>query len=50
MQIGVPKEVYPGENRVPVSPDIAKKLVGLGASLVVVNLRQQMRLKDVTGW
>ena len=35
MQIGVPKENYPGENRVPVTPDIAKKLVGLGASLVV---------------
>jgi len=35
MQIGVPKEVYPGENRVPVTPDIAKKLVGLGANLVV---------------
>jgi NAD(P) transhydrogenase subunit alpha len=33
MQLGVPKELHPGENRVPVTPDTAKKLVRLGATL-----------------
>jgi NAD(P) transhydrogenase subunit alpha len=35
MQLGVPKELYPGENRVPVTPETAKKLVRLGATLHV---------------
>jgi NAD(P) transhydrogenase subunit alpha len=35
MQIGIPKETWPGENRVPIIPDIAKKLVRLGASVVI---------------
>ena len=35
MRIAIPKETHPGENRVPITPDIAKKLCGLGAELVV---------------
>jgi NAD(P) transhydrogenase subunit alpha len=35
MRIAIPKETHPGENRVPIIPDHAKKLVKLGASLVV---------------
>ena len=35
MQIGVLKETFPGENRVAVAPDAAKKLVKLGAALAV---------------
>ena len=35
MQIGVLKETFPGENRVAVAPDAAKKLVKLGAALTV---------------
>lgn len=35
MQIAIPKETYPGENRVPVVPDTAKKLVRLGADVVI---------------
>jgi NAD(P) transhydrogenase subunit alpha len=35
MLLAVPKETHPGENRVPITPDIAKKLVRLGASLQV---------------
>ena len=35
MQIGVLKEAFPGENRVAVAPDAAKKLVKLGAALTV---------------
>ncbi|WP_439106276.1 Re/Si-specific NAD(P)(+) transhydrogenase subunit alpha [Congregibacter sp.] len=33
MQLAVPKELYPGENRVAMTPDTAKKLVRLGASI-----------------
>ncbi len=33
MQLGVPKELHPGENRVPMTPDTAKKLVRLGATV-----------------
>ena len=33
MLLAVPKEVHPGENRVPITPDTAKKLVRLGATL-----------------
>ncbi len=33
MQLGVPKELYPGENRVPMTPETAKKLVRLGAKI-----------------
>ena len=35
MQIGVLKETFPGESRVAVAPDAAKKLVKLGAALTV---------------
>ncbi len=35
MQIGVPKENHPGENRVPLTPTTVKKLVDLGAVVVV---------------
>ena len=33
MQLGVPKELFPGENRVPMTPETAKKLVRLGATI-----------------
>lgn len=33
MQLAVPKELYPGENRVAMTPDTAKKLVRLGATI-----------------
>ena len=33
MQLGIPKELHPGENRVPMTPDTAKKLVRLGATV-----------------
>ena len=35
MRIAIPKETHPGENRVPIIPEHAKKLVRLGATLVV---------------
>jgi NAD(P) transhydrogenase subunit alpha len=35
MRIAIPKETHPGENRVPITPDHAKKLCNLGAELVV---------------
>jgi len=35
MRIAVPRETHPGENRVPVTPSDAKKLVRLGAEVVV---------------
>lgn len=35
MQIGIPRENWPGENRVPIIPDIAKKLVQMGAEVVI---------------
>jgi len=35
MRIVIPRETHPGENRVPVTPEVAKKLVRLGAELVV---------------
>lgn len=35
MRIGIPKETHPGENRVPITPDSAKKLCRLGADLVI---------------
>jgi len=35
MQIGVPKESHPGENRVSATPTTVKKLVGLGAEVHV---------------
>ena len=33
--IGIPKEVFPGEKRVAISPDVAQKLVGLGFAVQV---------------
>lgn len=35
MRIAIPKETHPGENRVPITPDHAKKLCKLGADLVI---------------
>jgi NAD(P) transhydrogenase subunit alpha len=35
MRIAIPKETHPGENRVPIVPDHAKKLVRLGATVVI---------------
>jgi NAD(P) transhydrogenase subunit alpha len=35
MQLAVPREVHPGENRVPITPESAKKLVRLGANLQI---------------
>jgi len=35
MRIAIPKETYPGENRVPITPDAAKKLCRMGAELVI---------------
>ena len=35
MRIAIPRETHPGENRVPIIPDVAKKLVRLGAEVVV---------------
>jgi NAD(P) transhydrogenase subunit alpha len=35
MRIAIPKEIHPGENRVPITPDSAKKLCRMGAELVV---------------
>ena len=35
MRIAIPKETHPGENRVPITPDHAKKLCRLGAKLVI---------------
>ena len=35
MRIAIPKETHPGENRVPIVPDHAKKLVKLGATVVI---------------
>ena len=35
MQIGIPKETHPGENRVPIIPDTVKKLCQLGAEVLI---------------
>lgn len=35
MRLAIPRETYPGENRVPITPDVAKKLVRMGADLVI---------------
>jgi len=35
MRIGIPKETHPGENRVPITPESAKKLCRMGADLVI---------------
>ena len=35
MRIAIPRETHPGENRVPIIPDLAKKLVNLGADVVI---------------
>jgi NAD(P) transhydrogenase subunit alpha len=35
MRIAIPRETHPGENRVPIIPDVAKKLVKLGAEVIV---------------
>jgi H+-translocating NAD(P) transhydrogenase subunit alpha len=33
--IGIPKEIFPGEKRVAISPEVVQKLVGLGFSVLV---------------
>ncbi|MBX3528280.1 MAG: Re/Si-specific NAD(P)(+) transhydrogenase subunit alpha, partial [Rhodoblastus sp.] len=33
--IGIPKEIFPGEKRVAIAPDVVQKLVGLGFSVQV---------------
>jgi NAD(P) transhydrogenase subunit alpha len=35
MQIAIPRETHPGENRVPIIPEVAKKLVKLGAEVII---------------
>ena len=35
MRIAIPRETHPGENRVPIIPAVAKKLVRMGADLVI---------------
>ncbi len=35
MRIAIPRETHPGENRVPIIPEVAKKLVRLGAEVVI---------------
>ncbi len=35
MRIAIPKETHPGEKRVPIAPDHAKKLCAMGAEVVV---------------
>ena len=35
MRIAIPKETHPGENRIPITPDHAKKLCKMGAELVI---------------
>ncbi|TGD72599.1 Re/Si-specific NAD(P)(+) transhydrogenase subunit alpha [Mangrovimicrobium sediminis] len=35
MRIAIPRETHPGENRVPITPEVAKKLVRMGAELLV---------------
>ena len=35
MRIAIPKETHPDENRIPITPDNAKKLCAMGADLVV---------------
>ncbi len=35
MRIAIPKETHPGENRIPITPAHAKKLVRLGADVVI---------------
>lgn len=35
MQLAVPKELFPGEDRVAITPDTAKKLVRLGAEIQI---------------
>ncbi len=35
MRIAIPKETHPGENRVPITPESAKKLCRMGAEVVV---------------
>jgi len=35
MQIAIPRETHPGENRVPIIPAVAKKLVNLGAEVTI---------------
>jgi NAD(P) transhydrogenase subunit alpha len=34
MRIAIPRETHPGENRVPIIPEVAKKLCRLGATVV----------------
>ena len=35
MRIAIPKETHPGEHRIPITPAHAKKLVQMGAEVVI---------------
>ena len=35
MRLAIPRETHPGENRVPITPDTAKKLCRLGATVEI---------------
>ncbi len=35
MRIAIPRETHPGENRVPITPEVAKKLARMGAELII---------------
>eukprot|EP01092_Planopodium_desertum_P005937 TRINITY_DN24540_c0_g1_i1.p1 TRINITY_DN24540_c0_g1~~TRINITY_DN24540_c0_g1_i1.p1 ORF type:complete len:104 (+),score=35.34 TRINITY_DN24540_c0_g1_i1:142-453(+) len=35
MKLAVPKEIWPGERRVAVTPDTVKKLIGLGFDVAI---------------
>ncbi|MEO5340253.1 MAG: Re/Si-specific NAD(P)(+) transhydrogenase subunit alpha [Magnetococcus sp. MYC-9] len=47
MQIGIPREIYPGERRVAVSPDSVKQFIKLGFTVVVEsNAGQEANFAD----
>jgi hypothetical protein len=47
LTIGVPKEIFPGEKRVAISPDAAQKMVKLGFKVVVEKgAGEEARLPD----
>ena len=45
MIIGIPKEITPGEERVPIVPDTVKKLCDLGAILQIE--KEYMKIMQV---
>ncbi|MBF0271605.1 MAG: NAD(P)(+) transhydrogenase (Re/Si-specific) subunit alpha, partial [Magnetococcales bacterium] len=47
MQIGIPREVYPGERRVAASPDSVKQFIKLGFTVAVEsNAGQEANFAD----